>query len=103
MILQVFADARELVSELDARLSQRLAGTDAGKLQDLQRADGTGREHDLAAGLERHGLRRTLAQIAYAGDGRRAAVRESQGLDMSVGDDLQVRARLRRLQERFRT
>ena len=50
MVLQVAADARRVADHGDAVLGQPLARPDAGKLQDLRRADGARRQDDLALG-----------------------------------------------------
>ena len=50
VILQVAADARLVVHDGDAQLAEPVGRTDAGELQDLRRADRTGRQDDLAPG-----------------------------------------------------
>ena len=48
MVLQVLADALQLVPHLDAERLQHRARADAGQLHDLRAADGAGRQDHLA-------------------------------------------------------
>ena len=87
MILQVLADALELVANLDARLLQHLALTDPGKFEDLRAADGAGRQQHLAARLDE-----TLLATDRVAHARGALVVERDGFDLGVRDDAQVGA-----------
>src|SRR5262249_62228031 len=50
VILQVIADASLVEHDRDAEVLQLARAADAGELEDLDRADRTGRENHLAAG-----------------------------------------------------
>src|SRR5690606_304924 len=51
VILQVAADAGQVVDHLDAQLAQLVGRADAGEEHELRRVEGTTREHDLALRL----------------------------------------------------
>jgi hypothetical protein len=50
VVLQVLADAREIVDDLDPQLRQLVGGADARQEQEVRRADGAAGEQDLARG-----------------------------------------------------
>ncbi len=51
MVLQIVADARQLVHHLDAVRAQVPGRADARELEELRRVDGAAGEHDLAPRL----------------------------------------------------
>ena len=53
MILQVAADAGQIVDHGDAGLFERVGGADAGQLQQPRRADGAAADDHLALGAQR--------------------------------------------------
>jgi len=46
----MLADVGQVQAAVDADLRQLVLQADAGQQQELRRADGTGRQHDLARG-----------------------------------------------------
>ena len=87
VILQVLADAGQLVHHVDTVLSQQRRRTDAGQLHDLRRADAAGRKDRLQA---RFG-ERALAAVCEL-DATAALAIHAQAHDVRIGDDGQVRA-----------
>ena len=85
VVLQVLADARELVRHLDAERLQHRARPDARELQDLRRADGAGRQDHLARRLERAPL-----PVLAHDQPRHALAVEHQPLDHGVRLDRQI-------------
>ena len=86
VILQVGADARQVVHHLDAVLLQMPGRADAGELQDLRRADRARRQHDLAAA--RGAPLGAVLAVAHA-DGAPAV--EAPGRHQRLGLDVEVR------------
>ena len=66
MVLQVLADARQVVQHLDARGLEHGARTDPGALQQMRRADRTGRDDHLAAAARGFDL---AAALVFDADG----------------------------------
>ena len=94
MVLQIAADARQLMAHRDAQALQHVARPDAGELQELRRADGAGGEDDL--GPRGRGFR----PVAPAeGDAGAAAAVEQKGLGLRAGEHGKVRPASRRPQE----
>src|SRR6478736_261405 len=86
MILQVLADARQLMNHADAMLLQFVHGADAGKQQELRRAESAAAEDHLAARFR--GFIAALPAIAHAG--RALAVKDEPGC-LRAGDNGQIR------------
>ena len=82
VVLQVLADARQLVAHLDAVRLQQLARADAGDLQQLRRADGAGRRGHLAPAA-----RAASAAASQELDAGAAAAVEAQPLGVGAGQD----------------
>ncbi|MCY1228496.1 hypothetical protein D9M72_408170 [compost metagenome] len=97
MILQVLADVRAFVADLDAVGLKHVAAADAGELKDLRRADRAGGKHGLAgcAGA----FDRAIMLELDTGD---AVAFDDQLAHMRLGQNRQVAALLRRAQERLR-
>src|SRR5690606_4712295 len=121
MVVQVLADARQVVHDGDATLGEQRARADARQLQQLRRADRSGRKHDLAARRDalrlagRRAAARAGAPLAADEprlgaeahvDGARTphavALLDDDALDERVRRDGQVRPRERRAQEGLR-
>src|SRR5262245_7641459 len=85
MVLQVLADALELMADLDAERREQVAGADPRQLQDLRGADGACREDHLAGGI--HRSHRSLLAQRQAGDTRTI---EEEALNQSARLDLEV-------------
>ncbi|MNS75696.1 hypothetical protein D3C72_1092230 [compost metagenome] len=93
MILQVGADAGQVVHQIDVQAAQQVGRADAGALQDLRRGDGAATQQHFAA---RGGaLRLVVVQPLHA---HGALAREQDAVGQRVGDDGQVRARLGQVQ-----
>src|SRR6266436_5207628 len=93
MILQVLADAWELVNYADAMLLQFFHGADAGKQQELRRAESASAKHYFAARFR--GLIAPLPAIAHTG--RALAVEDNPGC-LRAGDDGEIRPVHHRMQ-----
>src|SRR5499427_5091935 len=94
MILKVVADPRAVMDDGDSHLVQPGRRADPGKLQDLRRADGAGRQDDLALGPRLHELP-VLAELDADG----APALEDDFLDQNAGLELEVGSIEDRLQE----
>ena len=93
MVLQVGADARQVVHQVDVEAAQQVGRADARTLQDLRRGDGAAAQQHFAA---RGGaLRLVVVQPLHA---HRTLAREQDAVGQRVGDDGQVRARLGQVQ-----
>ena len=88
MVLQVLADAGQVVHDFDARGLEHGARTDPGALQQMRRADRTGSDDDLATATR--GLDRSAA-LVFDPDGATLLDQDAPG--HRTGDDVQVRAR----------
>ena len=99
VILQVGADARELVHQADAVLAQQRRRPDARELQDLRRADAPAARITSRAALTatRSAPRRTDTPLCSAAPSRIAL--EHQALCLSAGPDVEVGASAHRPQE----
>src|SRR5262245_13674264 len=97
MILQVLADAREFVRDPDAVSLEERARSDAGKLEDLRRADRAGGEN----GLDTRWDERLLAAAPQL-DAGRPPLLEPDPVHMHVGHHGKVRPAHRRLEESLR-
>jgi hypothetical protein len=89
MVLQVAADAGQIKDRADADTGELVGGADAGEHEQLWRVDGPATEHDLLA-------------MDRAGGGLHAdgpGPFEQHVGDPGVGDDAQVRADARRVEE----
>jgi len=86
MVLQVAADAGLVVHQGDAELGEPFGRTDAGELQDLGRADRTGRQDDLALGPRLEGPA-VLAELNACGAlaVKKHLLDEDAGLETQVG------------------
>src|SRR5258705_4846222 len=93
MILEVLADARELVDHADAVLLQFVRRADAGKQQELRRTESAPAEDHLAARFR--GLIAPLPVIAHT---RRALAVEDNPGCRRAGDDGQIRPVHHRMQ-----
>src|SRR5712671_1812991 len=93
MILQVLADAWELVNYADAMLLQFFHGADAGKQQELRRAESASAKHYFAARFR--GFIAPLPVIAHT---RRALAVEGDPGCLRVGDNGQIRPVHHRMQ-----
>ncbi len=71
MVLQVLADARQIVHDFDAVAAQQAGRADAGELQQLRALQRARGQHHLARGA--HFMRGAVLAIAQA---RRSAPRE---------------------------
>ena len=93
MVLQVLADARRVVNDIDAGRREHRSGADARELQELWRADRTGAQDDLLAGADlMHG------SAALVGDAGRRPAGEGDAMDQRFRDQRQVRPAERRLE-----
>ena len=95
MVLQIRPDAGQVVRDLDAVVAEVPGRADAGQLQDLGRADGAGREHDLAPGRD-DPLRAVLA----VGHGERTPAVQDDAAHQGIRLDPQVFPFFRRAQVR---
>ncbi|GJC98195.1 hypothetical protein ColKHC_07021 [Colletotrichum higginsianum] len=95
VVLQVLADAGEVVDDGDAEVVELLLGADAGQQHEARGVDGAGREDGLGAGGD-GALGAVLEGEVDAGDGVAADVELG---DPGVGEDGQVRALLVAAQE----
>ena len=93
MVLQVAPDAAQFVPRLNADTAQVFSVADTGKLQDVRRADGTGREYYLAGRIDAFQL--TIARVL---DTNRARTVEQHAPHQCASDHLQVRPFRRRMQ-----
>src|ERR687887_972585 len=97
MVLQVFADAFQLVTNGNASRFQHVAGPDPGELKNLRRTDSACGQDHLAPGGRT--ARHTAApELDPCG----APAVESQAFDHCASYDGEVRPRPHRSQERFR-
>src|SRR5262245_38949674 len=85
MILQVLADPRLVSHQGNAQCLQLGTRTDAGELEQLDRADGAGRQDDLAAAARR--ADNAVLAPAHAGSPRAV---EQHRFDEAVGLEPQV-------------
>jgi hypothetical protein len=85
MILQVAADAGQVMQQRDAPVLQQIGRADAGALQDGGRADGAGGEQGFDARRDAVG-RAIEAEL----DAARLLAPHDQLVDQRAGDDLQV-------------
>ncbi|CCK14201.1 protein of unknown function DUF140 [Cronobacter universalis NCTC 9529] len=92
VILQIFADARQIMHHRNITLFQQFRITDAGALEDLRRGDGARAKQHFAARM--HFLRR-VARAVKIRHAHRAFVLKKNAVGCSMGDDFQVRALLR--------
>ena len=93
VVLQVLADPGQIVGDRDPGRAQHRARADARELQDLGRADRTGRQDHLARG---HG--RPVFVALEVGDADRPLAVEDHSFSERAGDHGQVDAAPRRLQ-----
>ena len=85
VVLQVFADPREVVNDVDPMVLQERSRTDTRELQQLRGADRSGRENDLRGGVD-HGVFPVQAHLEA---GRPSAV-DADLLHLGVDQDAQV-------------
>ena len=91
VVLQVLADARQVVDHRDVEAFQQGARAYAGTLQQLRRGDGAGRNDDFLAGAGFDALFAVAHQVGHANG---ALAVEQYAVAQGVGDDGQVRALL---------
>ena len=82
MILKVFADTVQRMLRFNPNPAEVVGIADAGQLQEMWRADGTGREDDFRIGVCKLGL-----AAAREFDAGCALTVEHKPVDHSVGDD----------------
>ena len=82
VILKIFADTVQRMSRFNPNPAEMVGIADAGQLQEMWRADGTGREDDFRIGVCKLGL------AAGKFDAGRALTVEHEPVDHGVGDDL---------------
>src|SRR5690242_509442 len=97
MVLQVAADALQVMRNVDAVLLQPITWPDAGAMQDCDRTDRAGGENDLAAGTR---LDHLVSFTETHAD--RALAREDQSIDQHVGLEPHVGPVQRRLEKAAR-
>ena len=93
VILKVFADTVKRMLRFNPNPAEMVGIADAGQLQEMWRADGTGREDDFRIGVCKLGL-----AAAREFDAGRALTVEHEPVDHSVGYDLQIGPAHRRVQ-----
>ncbi len=87
MILQVGADARQVMHHRDVQVAQQGRRADAGALQQLRRGDRAAAHQYFAAGV---GGDRVVAVAHQVGDADGALAAEQDAVAQGVGDDGQV-------------
>src|SRR5262249_44464235 len=97
MILQVVADARLVAHDRDAEALELVGAADAGKLENLDRADRAGRKDHLAAGARRSSD--TVLPPAHA---RRPRAVERDLFHQAMGFEPQIGAVEHRLEKAAR-
>ncbi|CCK06833.1 protein of unknown function DUF140 [Cronobacter sakazakii 696] len=95
VILQIFADARQIMHHRNIKLFQQFRITDAGTLEDLRRGDSTRAEQHFTA---RMNLLRRVAGTVKIRHTHRAFVLKKNAVGCGMGDDFQVRALFRGIQ-----
>ncbi|MCY1359422.1 hypothetical protein D9M69_459920 [compost metagenome] len=88
VVLEVLADARQVVHHRHAEIAQQRRRADAGTLQQLRRGDGAGAHQHLAA--RAHFLQRVVVALQIGRPDGALAV-EQDAVGQRVGDDGQVR------------
>ncbi len=86
MIVQVPADAREVVHHRDAQRGELVRGADSGEQQQARGVDGAGAEHHLTAGADA-----VLGVVAAIPHSDTPTVVDLEPFDARVGGDHQVR------------
>jgi hypothetical protein len=96
MVLEILADAAQILHDLDAEILQPCTVADAGEFEQLRRVDRAGTEDDFTTGFGQ-----IIGVIAAIFDTRASTPFEHDPLRDGAGDDSQIGALECRAQKRF--